>query len=312
MISPFPPAPTEHLEWLGNVQEVRHPLSQSHPIWVRSSVVAAGAPVPQPSVPSPEQHPYCEVAFVREGRGWQYIGSEKLERNSGDIILLGPGLPHYGMHLDWPQRHSVVYFLPTVVFEMGPEGDGARVLERFTLPQPIRRRILRPPLELRAKLEAVFDDLQNEFDGSAVCREFRLRSLLAEILSSILRWDDRFHRDTATDRQAVNWVQIEKALRYIQEHYTEAIYVQDVARAAGLGASRLQTMFREALGISCMQYLLSFRVSHAAASLCQPGARVADVAMATGFDALSNFNTAFRRAMGMSPTEYIRRRQHGA
>jgi len=307
MIASFDSAPTEHLEWLGQVQEVRHPLSQSHPIWVHSSVISAGASVPQPSVPCPEQHPYCEVAFVREGRGWQYIGREKLERNSGDLILLGPGLPHYGMHLDWPQRHSVVYFLPTVVFEMGPEGDGARVLARFTQPQPIRHRVLRATPELRARLETLFDELQTEFDGNALCRELRLRSLLAEILSSILRWDGCFRREEAVDRQALNWVQIEKALRYIQEHYTEAIYVQDVARAAGVGASGLQTMFRDALGISCMQYLLSFRISHAAAALCQPGARVADVAMAMGFESLSNFNTAFRRVMAMSPTEYMRR-----
>ncbi len=305
------PMTADDFAWLGNVQEVRHPLSQSHPIWVRSTRIKEG-PVPQPSVPHPEQHPYCELTFVRRGRGVQYIANEKLERDSGDVILLGPGLPHYGLHLDYPQYHTAIYFLPTVVFEMGPEGDGARVLERFTRAQTIRHRILRPPPAVRKELVASFDALQIEFDHPAVCRELRLRALLANVLSALMRWDRLFQNETSPNRQSLNWVQIEKALRYIQENYTEAIYVQDMARAAGLGPSRLQTMFREALGMSCMQYLLAFRISHAAAALCQPGARVTDTALANGFDAMSNFNTSFRRVMGMSPTEYVKRRQHQA
>ena len=65
------------------------------------------------------------------------------------------------------------------------------------------------------------------------------------------------------------------------------------------------------MGMSCMQYLRSYRISHACALLCLPGARVTEVAMEVGFETLSHFNLSFRRFCECSPTEYIQRRGRG-
>lgn len=303
--STAPAAPVEHLSWLGDVREVTHPLDHTHPIWVREKHIPTGQPVPSPAIPYPESHPYCEIHFNFQGSSTQYLGGENHRRRSGDLLLVPPGLPHYGVHLNYPQHNVAAYFLPSVVFEMGPVEDGARILRRFTEYQSIDRQIVTLPPKLRKEYETLFRELAAEFAQRQIGRELRLRSLLGDIFATLLRWEGTSEKENQGD--SLNWVQIQKSLHYLHEHFREPLYVSDVARAAGLSTERFQTLFRAALGMSCIQYLLSYRISHAAAALCQPGARVTEIALETGFETLSHFNTSFRRLMGRSPMEYAQR-----
>jgi AraC-like DNA-binding protein len=301
-------APAPDVTWLTRVQEVRHPISQNRPLWVRHTNLRSGPPPPQPSVPHPERHPYCELNFHFTGQCDQLIGAEKIKKAPGDLMLMGPGTPHYAMYRDYPQRSITIHFLPTLLFEMGPEGDGARVLARFTAPQTIRDRVIRLPRILRQTLSEKFELMAMEFGSHELGFELRLRALLMETLVDFLRWEKRTGRSAHLKSTSINWAQIEKTLRYIHENYSEPLYVKQIARTSGLSPARLQSVFQEALGMSCVQYLRTYRISHAAALLASPEARVTEVAFAVGFETFSHFNTSFRSLMGMSPTEYIRSR----
>jgi mannose-6-phosphate isomerase-like protein (cupin superfamily) len=79
------------LAWLLNVTESRQSLSESSPIWVREGCVTSGPPVAYP-----ETHPYCEFNIVLEGEGTTLVGHEEAFRLPGDLLLLGPGVPHWG------------------------------------------------------------------------------------------------------------------------------------------------------------------------------------------------------------------------
>jgi AraC-like DNA-binding protein len=304
------PAPrvVADLAWMGEAREVRHPVSQSRPLWVRHMRLLTGGPLPQPSVPHPEWHPYCEFNCNFEGRIMQYVAGEKMERESGDFLLLGGGIPHYATHHSYPQRSATIYFLPLLLFELGPEGDGARVLARFSGAKRIADRIVRPSPDLAAKMAGRFEEMVTEFAAWAPGSELRLRSLLIENLVDLLRWEAANGREIDLRASSVNWLQVERALRFIQENYAEPLYIAQIARAAGLSVAQLQLVFQTALGMSCIQYLRSYRISHAAALLCAPGARVTDVALAAGFETLSHFNTSFHKFLGMSPTQWIKLR----
>jgi transcriptional regulator GlxA family with amidase domain len=108
---------------------------------------------------------------------------------------------------------------------------------------------------------------------------------------------------------AFNWLKVEKALRLMHEHYVETIYVREIARAVGLSVSRLQAIFRQELGMSCVHYLRALRISHAKALPCLTEARVTEIALQVGFEMLSHFNISFRELIGMGPTEYMRSQQ---
>ncbi|CAN5775465.1 hypothetical protein BH09VER1_BH09VER1_17090 [soil metagenome] len=302
-----PPQPLDDVSWLTEVREVCHPVNQAHPLMVTPYHVASGPSLPEPTVPHPQRHPYCELGCNFTGRITQYIGTEKIERGAGDMMLLPPGAPHYATRHSYPHSGVTVFFLPMLLFEMGPEGDGARALARFTNPQKIGERVVQFPAALAKKNMARFKEMAIEFAGKKVAHELRLRALLLDVMTDLLRWEEEAGRKMSVSSGALNWSQLEKALRFIHEHYSEPLYVEQIARTAGLSVSRLQALFHEALGMSCVQYLRSYRISHASAMLCSPDARVTDIALSVGFETLSHFNTSFRSFMGMSPTQYIRK-----
>ena len=293
-------------EWLGRVREVRHPVDLSHPIRVASSPrIMESENRPPLAIPKPERHPYCELSFVFEGRYIQFVGMEKVERSPGDVMLLAPGTPHYATHVAFPIRVIGIYFLPLLLFELSP-CDGARILNRFTAARAISQRVVRPPKALRMKLAEQFESIADESGHPRLGSDTRLRSLLMDVLIRLLRWEESAGNAVPFGAASSKWIQIEKALNFIYRHYTEPLYVEQIAREAGLSTDDLYRLFRDAFGMSCVQYLRSYRISHAASLLSLPGARVTEVAPAVGFETLSHFNASFRQFQGMSPREYMR------
>ncbi|NBO05250.1 MAG: AraC family transcriptional regulator [Betaproteobacteria bacterium] len=238
----------------------------------------------------------------------QFIGPERFTRKAGDLMILGPGIPHYGMAKSLPQRAITVFFLPTLLFELGPEADGRRVLSRFTSSTPASHRLIRPPATMARNMASYFEGMLVEFEKPKLGSELRFRALLGMALTELLRWEAKQRPLPQVTTGVYDWALIERVLNFMQLHYKEQIYVQDIAKFAGLSQGRLQSTFRRAMGMSCMQYLRSYRITHACALLCLPGARVTEVAMEVGFETLSHFNLSFRKFCECSPSEYIRRR----
>jgi AraC-like DNA-binding protein/quercetin dioxygenase-like cupin family protein len=292
----------EDLAWLLDVTESRQPLTETSPIWVRRATIAKG-----PHTPHPERHPYCEICMVLQGRpGISIVERERAECGAGELLLLGPGIPHRGVIGRFPFSFITVYFLPWVLVELGPESDGVRILRRFTAQQPAARRVVRLPPKQRAEFRRRFEEIYREFSQSGFGREVRLRTLLLEILVRLLRWEQSLGRNIGGGELEINWRPILQALNYLRAHYTTPIYANDMARAAGLSESRLKSLFQHALGISWVKYLQGYRIHRAAALLNEGGHNVTEAALAVGFESLSHFNVTFRSFMGVSPKDYGR------
>ena len=87
------------LVWLLDASESLLPLSESNPIYVRHGTIEEGPPRPHP-----EWHPYCEISIRFEGDGAMFVENEKAHSQPGDVLLLGPGVPHWGTIDKYPLR----------------------------------------------------------------------------------------------------------------------------------------------------------------------------------------------------------------
>ena len=79
-----------------------------------------------------------------------------------------------------------------------------------------------------------------------------------------------------------------------------------MANAAGMGQSRLEAVFKRAMGMPWVRYLQGYRIERAAALLLEGRQNVTEVAMQVGFESLSHFNATFRSFMSVSPSTYAR------
>jgi len=296
------PAGISELAWLTEVRESTQPLSEQDPIWVRHGVIASG-----PTIPHPERHPYCELSSVTEGSVVGFVGRETAERHAVDYFLAGPGVAHWFRATKYPVGFAAIYFLPSVLIEMGPASDGIQILRRFTARQSLAERIVAPPPHLARRFKTGFQEMIREFERKGFGHEVRLRTLLMEMLVSLLRWEHDSGRVLDTTPLKGGWTHVERALRFLREHYHEEIYAREVAASAGVSESRLKALFQDVLGMPWSRYLQGYRIHRAAALLSEPGHGILEAALAVGFESLSHFNVTFRSIMGVSPSMYSKR-----
>jgi AraC-like DNA-binding protein len=71
-----------------------------------------------------------------------------------------------------------------------------------------------------------------------------------------------------------------------------------------MSATYFGEKFKELIGINFIEYVTRTRVGGACNLLHDPNRRVSEVAFEVGFQSLSQFNRAFRKITGKSPSNY--------
>lgn len=97
---------------------------------------------------------------------------------------------------------------------------------------------------------------------------------------------------------------ITEAKRYMQQHYREALRLEDVSSAVGFNATYFSTLFKKETGQNFMDYLTELRISKAKELLCGETLSVQDVAEMVGYSDLKYFSRLFKKATGVSPSDY--------
>lgn len=104
-------------------------------------------------------------------------------------------------------------------------------------------------------------------------------------------------RGMADDRLAL-------ALRALHDRPSHGWTVPDLARLAGMSRSAFFARFSREIGLSPMDYLLTWRMTLAKALLRSGAQTIATVAQAVGYGSASAFSTAFARHVGQPPARY--------
>jgi AraC-like DNA-binding protein len=97
---------------------------------------------------------------------------------------------------------------------------------------------------------------------------------------------------------------IERARAFIRARFAERISVADVAEAAHLSPNYLSSVFKEATGQTVLDEIHRLRLDEARSRLAESDDSIKEIAMALGFESQHYFSRFFRRATGMTPSEY--------
>jgi len=101
----------------------------------------------------------------------------------------------------------------------------------------------------------------------------------------------------------VEWTQaISKAVAYIENHITEEITVEDVAKEVYISPFYFQKGFSLLCGFTVSEYIRNRRLSLAGNELATSEKKVIDVALKYGYDSPDSFTKAFTRFHGVTPS----------
>jgi AraC family transcriptional regulator len=114
---------------------------------------------------------------------------------------------------------------------------------------------------------------------------------------------------TALDAHPLDHVRLRRVLDYISTNVDEDITLADLARVGGQSPFHFARKFTLAMGVSPKRYVSRMRLDRAMAELAAGRLPLAQIALNAGFSSQASFTRAFRRATGMTPQEYRRRRR---
>jgi AraC-like DNA-binding protein len=105
---------------------------------------------------------------------------------------------------------------------------------------------------------------------------------------------------------------VRRAAQLIRERAGEPVSLGEIAASVELSRERLSRLFHETLGITFSDYLNEVRLGEARRYLAQRTGTITEIAYASGFQSLSQFNRRFRQSEGISPSQYRKRHLQSA
>lgn len=97
---------------------------------------------------------------------------------------------------------------------------------------------------------------------------------------------------------------VQEALSFIEHNFQNDITVETIAESCGLNRSYFGKIFKEAVGKSPQEFLLSYRMLKAAELLKLTSLPVRDVGIAVGYPNQLHFSRAFKNVYGSSPRDW--------
>src|SRR5690242_16368238 len=125
----------------------------------------------------------------------------------------------------------------------------------------------------------------------------RLLSLFAQHLSIL-------SNQLAVRREKDESTNMTRARQFIEEHQAEPLSLGRIAQVANISRHYFCKMFKKATGINFTDYLSRVRVEKSKTLLLNPNSRISEVAFASGFQSMTNFNREFKRIVRRSPTQF--------
>lgn len=100
-------------------------------------------------------------------------------------------------------------------------------------------------------------------------------------------------------------ISVERVCKYIVNHYSENLSLNQLSRIACLSPFHFQRVFTKTMGISAHDYQIHYRISESKKMLLS-SKEIADIAIETGFVDQSHFAKIFKKTVGIPPGKYMK------
>ncbi|MBE3025581.1 AraC family transcriptional regulator [Janthinobacterium sp. BJB1] len=257
-------------------------------------------------------HPQFELTLTVNARGQRYIGDHLGDFEPGDLVLLGPNLPH-----TWSASERI---------------DGA---------QPMLAVVVWFSLEWLERLAACFPELHGlrqlaaragpalhfstDTSARSAARLLQLNALpvpqrlplLLDVLLDLA--GDAGARPLASTAQAPlpdgQHQRMAGVLDFMHAHFREEIALDTLAQKAALSLGAFHRRFKRHAHCTPGEYLARLRIGRACQQLIESNHAIAVIAQEAGYRNLAHFNRQFRAARQMTPRAFrqqYRRAANGA
>jgi AraC-like DNA-binding protein len=253
-------------------------------------------------------HPEYELTLFTESTGKRCIGDHTGNFGPGDLILLGPNLPHYMRNDEIFYKKIPCLRIRAIVVHFTKDFLGPSF---FDIAEMVSIKKL---LHSSARGIHIYGDTREKvsikMEELLILKGYeRLRKLL-DILQMIANSKEQRQLSSVgykntfsvNDSERINTV-----FDHLFRNFTEDISVQDAAARIHMTTSAFCKFFKSRTGKTFTDMLNEIRIGHACKMFIEQDLSVSDVCFSCGYNSLSYFNRRFKHITKYSPMEYQKR-----
>lgn len=251
-------------------------------------------------------HVEAEVTYVQAGSALYQIGEEIFHSHEGDLIFVPPNT----LHSIYPVP-GVTHISDTLVFHL--DLLGYSIMDQCTI------KYLRPLFNGSLNLLSHMTKENPAYTEMSVCIKDIFHCVTANDAYFEILLKEKLHHlfyllfkynciiETKVSKStSLHMDKVKKALQFIQDNYKEPISILQLADLCHFSKTHFMSFFKQTVGISCVEYIIQLRLRIATDLLKTTDLSIADIALESGFQNLSNFNRQFKSYYSITPTEYRR------
>jgi AraC-like DNA-binding protein len=248
-------------------------------------------------------HPEYELTCIIKGAGKRYVGSHMEDFFAGDLVLLGPSLPHC-----WKlgQQSMQQGDAGAIVIQFNENFLGE---EFFTKPEllEIKRLFQRSGsgISFSGKTQSEVNELLNVLTSKG--SNFDKMMVLLDVLQRLAVSNEYTLLDqhqSIAERSPAEQERINPVFAYLVENFRNPVSLDAAAGIANMTPNAFCKYFKKITRKTFMETIIDYRLNYATQQLVQTDKPISEISFESGFGDVSHFYKMFKTKMSMSPLNY--------
>jgi AraC-like DNA-binding protein len=240
-------------------------------------------------------HEVPEFCVCVQGKCALCLGEHLYQLEPYDLAIINRNVRHYESFVNPRQKYEIIWFIfaklaKLIILHSRYDGETYQRLGSVAIKIPVD---LIYRFDSLAKKAGSREPLKKELRGIFTIIKKQVRE-------SVIRKRDF---TVPAEKPHYHAQRIQRAVEYINQHYTEDITLNDIAAQARLQPNYFGILFRQFTGSTFVQYLTGTRLEAALKMFNETNLTISEIAFQCGFDDPHYFSRVFSKCSGISPRE---------
>lgn len=252
----------------------------------------------------PHWHEYMELIYVTQGSIQIGVNEEDIILQAGDIAFLGEHTIHSSYKPEGQLGISfVLFFDSSLISAANSNVLESKYIKSFlsTFGSKYQYHIIRNE-NSNTELCDILSGIYREFFGKKEAYEMVVKGYFYQMIACLIRENcitllpDEFKEEHIR--------QVEKSLKYIEEHYSGDISLHKLAEECNISYHYFSKIFKRVTGKNYKEYIDFVRVNEAEKLMLEDSYSISEISYKVGIPDQSCFYRLYKRVRGCSPTEF--------